>query len=47
MENVELFEEDDDGNIVCKLCGSKDVAIIPKWFTTYYVCRKCGNEDRT
>lgn len=32
--------------IKCNKCGSTEVTIIPKMFTTYYYCKNCGNEDR-
>lgn len=43
---IETFKILDKDNIMCDKCGSTDVIIIPKWFTTYYVCRNCGNEER-
>lgn len=30
----------------CNKCGSTEIIIIPKMFTTYYTCKNCGNEDR-
>ena len=40
------FEYDDNGELVCSKCGSRDISLIPKMYTTYYICNECGNEER-
>ena len=44
--DIETFKIIDKNHIICDKCGSTDVIIIPKWFTTIYVYIICGNEDR-
>ena len=44
--DIETFKILDNDTIICDKCGSTDVAVISKMFTTYYVCRNCGNEER-
>ena len=43
MEGFTIINQD---TIVCNKCGSNNIDIIPKMFTTYYTCKNCGNEDR-
>jgi DNA-directed RNA polymerase subunit RPC12/RpoP len=47
MVNIGTIIITDDGEAICQKCGSKNVKVIPKMFTTYYECLHCGNEERT
>ena len=42
----EEFKYDENGDLVCAKCGSKDITLIPKMYFSYYQCNSCGNDER-
>ena len=34
-----------NGELVCKVCGSRNVTVRPGMMTDRAICNSCGNED--
>ena len=43
---LEEFKYNEEGDLVCAKCGSKNISLIPKMYFTYYQCNDCGNDER-
>lgn len=43
---LEEFKYNEEGDLVCAKCGSKNITLIPKMYFTYYQCNDCGNDER-
>jgi len=40
------FVYNEKEELICAKCGSKNLALLPKMYFTYYVCKDCGNEEQ-